>query len=122
MGSDSGTFDGKTLTLHGVSTVVYFSERPDRKAGQTSLPSFVKMWNKGADNFEMDHPNAAISLLDSDPVHVILELIKPLDASDDSISFKVKLLPGGQGELPSRFGPSSTVIDAFPTAVNSQIT
>jgi len=33
----SGSLDGDTLTLNGVPNVIYFSDRPARKAGHMSL-------------------------------------------------------------------------------------
>ena len=37
MSAVSGSFDGETLTLTGVPSVVYFSDRPYRIAGHMSL-------------------------------------------------------------------------------------
>ncbi len=47
----SGSLDGDTLTLNGVPNVIYFTNRPARKAGHLSLKKFVEMWDKGDDSF-----------------------------------------------------------------------
>ena len=47
----SGSLEGDKLTLNGVPSVIYFSDRPARIAGHMSLSSFIKMWNKGSDSF-----------------------------------------------------------------------
>ncbi len=40
----SGSLDGDTLTLNGVPNVIYFSDRPERKAGHISLKEFIDSW------------------------------------------------------------------------------
>lgn len=118
----SGTFDGKILTLSGIPNITYFSERPNRITGQKTPKAFIKMWNKAAEGFGKDHPNAALAILGDKPNNVVVELIKAQEAKDNSVTFDVKVLPGGSGKLPKSFGASSLFIDAIPTPVNGQIT
>ena len=41
----SGVFyDGKTLTLNGVASTIYFSDRPKRIVGHRETGSFVEQW------------------------------------------------------------------------------
>ena len=47
MSGTSGSLDGDTLTLNGVPNVIYFSNRPVRKAGHLSVAEFIEMWDKG---------------------------------------------------------------------------
>ena len=47
----SGSFDGKTLTLNGVGSTLFFSDRPERITGQVRTSDFVGHWTKSADNF-----------------------------------------------------------------------
>jgi len=64
LSATSGSLKGDTLTLNGVPNVIYFSDRPARKAGHISLAHFIEMWDKGVDNFKADPPNATLSVLD----------------------------------------------------------
>src|SRR5215472_1546188 len=53
------------LTLTGISPVtVYFTDRPERIAGNMKTTSFIPFWSKGKDSFKSDPPNADISLLE----------------------------------------------------------
>ena len=56
----SGSLDGDKLTLNGVPNVIYFSDRPARKAGHLSVSEFIEMWDKGVDSFKADPPNATL--------------------------------------------------------------
>ena len=59
------SFDKATnkLTLHGVSPVtVFFSDRPERIAGNMKTSAFVPFWSQGKDSFLSDPPNADISV------------------------------------------------------------
>jgi len=47
----SGSFDGKTLTLNGAGSTLFFSDRPERITGQVRTSDFVGHWTKSADNF-----------------------------------------------------------------------
>ncbi len=62
----SGSLDGDKLTLNGVPNVIYFSDRPARKAGHLSVSEFIEMWDKGVDSFKADPPNATLSVLKED--------------------------------------------------------
>ena len=59
----SGSLVGNTLTLNGVSNVIYFSDRPNRVAGHMSIAKFTEAWSQGADSFKKDPPNATLSVL-----------------------------------------------------------
>ncbi len=55
------TNGGYTLTLQGMDDkVLYFSDRPVRKAGFITLTQFMDNWDKGNDSFKANPPNAAI--------------------------------------------------------------
>jgi len=114
-----GSFDGEILTLEGVSTVIYFSDRPERIAGHMGAAEFVALWDEGENSFLADPPNATLSiLLDEGVDNVVLELTDA-DLMGDVVTFTVNVL---EGELPENIGAASLFVDAFPTAVNSQIT
>ncbi|MCX6994599.1 MAG: hypothetical protein NTY13_02005, partial [Chlamydiae bacterium] len=55
------TDEGYKLTLKGMDDkVLYFSERPVRKAGYITITQFMGNWDKGNDSFKANPPNAAI--------------------------------------------------------------
>jgi hypothetical protein len=106
-------FDSATnkLTLTGVSPVtVYFSDRPERIAGNMKTASFVPFWSKGKDSFKSDPPNADISLLDGDKLtQIIVELQDPVLTGTD-LAYTVKVL---QGQMPAKADDVSVFIDVI---------
>jgi hypothetical protein len=55
---------GGKLTLHDVSPMtLFFSDRPDRIAGNMRTSAFVPFWSTGTNSFLSDPPNADISIL-----------------------------------------------------------
>jgi hypothetical protein len=69
--------DQNRLTLREISPVtLFFSDRPDRIAGNMSTERFIPFWSEGADSFLSNPPNADLSILEGDEllqVVVILE-------------------------------------------------
>jgi hypothetical protein len=71
-----------TLTFIGVKPyTLLFTDRPHRTVGSWTMNDFVTRWNKGADSFAEDAPNAV--LLSHDPVDnkeyaVVVELKNPV--------------------------------------------
>jgi hypothetical protein len=111
LSGSSGSAEDGTLTLDGVSSVVYFSDRPDRIAGHISLADLSASWGAVGDEsaFAADPPNAVLSLLEEDVVdNVVLELLA-LQTSDETATFTVEVL---DGTLPTgTFGAASLFID-----------
>ena len=104
----SGSLDGDTLTLNGVPNVIYFSDRPARKAGHLSVAEFIEMWDKGDDSFKADPPNATLSVLKKDGAkNVVVELIS-VEQKSGSVVFKVAVL---EGVLPQRFKTATVYVD-----------
>ena len=62
---DTGSFDGKKLQLNGngSSNVIFFTDRPERKAGHMGVKSFKSIWTKGIGSFKSDPPNAILSII-----------------------------------------------------------
>jgi hypothetical protein len=81
-------FDKATnkLTLTGVSPVtVYFTDRPERIAGNMKTTAFIPFWSEGKDSFKSDPPNADISLMDGSKLtQIVAELQDPVLMGDDS--------------------------------------
>ena len=108
----SGSLDGDTLTLNGVPNVIYFSDRPARKAGHLSFEKFVESWNKGVDSFKADPPNATLSVLKEDEARNVVVELTGVEQKKDSVVFKVVLLEGIGIES---FEASSLFIDIIMT-------
>lgn len=105
------TFDKATnkLTLTGVSPVtVFFTDRPERIAGNMKTVSFIPFWSQGQDSFKSNPPNADISLLEgSKLIQIIVELQDPVLVGDD-LAYTIKVL---QGEMPTKAADVSVFID-----------
>ncbi len=106
----SGTFDGKTVTLKGVGPTLYFSDRPERIAGQLRTSDFVGHWTKGADNFAANPPNATLSVFGAKEVSSVVVVLTNPKLDGNNLSYSVKVL---EGKLPASFKESSLFIDIF---------
>jgi hypothetical protein len=104
----SGTFDGKTLTLKGVGPTLYFSDRPERIAGQLRTSDFVGRWTKGSDNFAANPPNATLSVFGVTEVTSVVVVLTNPKLDRNTLSYTVKIL---EGKLPASFKESSLFID-----------
>jgi hypothetical protein len=104
-------FDKATnkLTLTGVSpATVFFTDRPDRIAGNMKTTSFIPFWSEGKDSFKSNPPNADISLIEGSKLNqIVVELQDPVLANDD-LTYTVKVL---QGEMPATAADVSVFID-----------
>jgi len=108
LSATSGSLKGNTLTLNGVPNVLYFSDRPARKAGHMSLSNFVEMWDKGVDSYKADPPNATLSVLTKDGAkNVVVELMS-VEQKGGSVVFKVAML---EGNMTGSFEASSLFLD-----------
>lgn len=110
--ANSMTYDQGKLTLQGVSPVtIFFSDRPERIAGNMRTRDFVPFWSEGKDSFAKDNPNANLSILESDKyvADTVVTLASPaLDGGD--LSYHVKVL---EGKMPASGGPVSLFIDVI---------
>jgi len=104
----SGSSEGDILTLNGVPNVIYFSDRPARKAGHMSLTKFVEMWDKEVDSFKADPPNATLSVLKKERATNVVVELKSAEVKTGSVVFKVSVL---NGKLPESFKMSSLFVD-----------
>lgn len=105
------TFDraGNILTLIGVSPItIFFTDRPERIAGNMKTARFVPFWSEGKDSFKSNPPNADISIIEgTDLKQVIVELKDPVLKGDD-LAYTVKLI---QGDMPAKGADVSVFID-----------
>jgi hypothetical protein len=100
------------LTMKGVSPVtVFFSDRPERIAGNMATAVWVPFWNDGKDSFSKDNPNANLSVLEKDKynVDIVVTLSNPA-LKGNELSYDVKIL---EGTMPASGGPASLFIDVI---------
>lgn len=105
------TFDKSTnkLTLTGVSPVtVFFSDRPDRIAGNMKTAAFIPMWSQGADSFKANPPNADISTLEGDTLNQTVVVLQDPVLEGENLAYTVKVL---QGTMPAKGDEVSVFID-----------
>ena len=105
------SFDKSTnkLTLHGISsTTLFFSDRPERIAGNMKTATFVPFWSKGKDSFLKDPPNADLSILEGDKLRQVVVVLQAPVLKGDALVYTVKVL---QGELPAKAADVSVFID-----------
>jgi len=110
LSATSGSLKGDTLTLNGVPSVIYFSDRPARKAGHMSVSNFVEMWDKGDDSFKADPPNATLSVLTKDGAKNIVVELMSVEQKGGSVVFKVAVL---EGMSPQTFNATAIFIDNY---------
>jgi hypothetical protein len=105
------TFDkaSSKLTLTGVSPVtVFFTDRPERIAGNMKTTAFIPFWSEGKDSFKANPPNADVSIVEGNELkQVVVELMDPA-LSGDNLSYTVKVL---QGNMPATGSDVSVFID-----------
>jgi hypothetical protein len=112
----SMTFDKVTdgLTLHGVSPVTFFfTDRPERIAGNMRTASFIPFWSKGKDSFLSVPPNADLSILEGDKLQEFVVVLRnPVLHHDplhgDNLTYTIKVL---DGTIPERGADVSVFID-----------
>jgi hypothetical protein len=83
------------LTLRDVSPVtLFFTDRPDRIAGNMQTADFLPFWTEGNDSFQEDPPNADISIIEGDNlVQAVVVLRDPvLEGSD--LHYTVQIIGG----------------------------
>jgi len=104
----SGSFDGTTLTLRDVGPTLFFSDRPERIAGQVGTSDFVGHWTKGADNFAASPPNATLSVFGAKEVNSSVVVLTNPKLDRNTLSYTVKVL---EGKPPASFKEASLFID-----------
>ncbi len=94
---------GETLTLTELDPqVLYFSDRPVRKAGFEPVGYFIKNWTRGINSFQKNPPNASITHAnlptdrDGTSQDIPIQLSNPTLDKDGSLRFKLKRLMGHQ--------------------------
>jgi hypothetical protein len=100
---------GSKLTLEGVSPVtLFFTDRPERVAGNMRTTTFVPFWSKGKDSFLSDPPNADVSILEGAQLRQVVVVLRDPVLQGGSLIYTVKVL---QGEMPPKAADVSVFID-----------
>lgn len=115
LGGTSGSIEGNTLTLHGVSSVVWFTDRPVREAGHVSVADFVEGWAENG-SFTLDPPNADLDLLEGgEQTNLVVELLS-VEQNADTLIFQISVLEGSLDNGP--FGVAALFIDDCDPAIH----
>lgn len=105
------TFDqtGSKLTLRGVGAItLFFSDRPERIAGNMNTTAFVPFWNTGKDSFLSDPPNADLSILEANALRQVVVVLAKPELNQQDLTYTVKVL---SGEMPEKGSEVSVFID-----------
>ena len=111
--SEKMVSDDKTLRLVNVGKqTLYFSDRPNRVAGNLTMAAYMDEWKAGAgpDDFASDPPNATLSVYEpGNPVNalVVVEISRPVVEGNDLV-YNYKLI---DGKMPKSGGESALFID-----------
>lgn len=99
------------LTLNGVSPItVFFSDRPERIAGNMKTAVFVPFWSEGKNSFLSDPPNADVSLIEGGALRQVVVVLSAPVLQGAALSYTVKVL---QGEMPPSADDVSVFIDVI---------
>ena len=111
--SEKMVSDDKTLRLVNIGKqTLYFSDRPNRVAGNLTMPAYMDEWKAGAgpDDFASDPPNATLSVYEpGNPVNalVVVEISRPVLEGNDLV-YNYKLI---EGKMPKSGDESALFID-----------
>lgn len=79
------------LTLRDVSPVtLFFSDRPDRVAGNMTTERFVPFWSEGTDSFLSDPPNADLSILEGDELLQVVAVLEDPKLVGNDLHYTVR--------------------------------
>ena len=87
--------DQNQLTLNGVGpTTLFFSDRPERIAGNMTTADFVPFWSDGKDSFLSDPPNADISILEDGNLRQTVVVLQDPRLEGDNLVYTVRIVSG----------------------------
>ncbi|TIM28880.1 MAG: hypothetical protein E5Y61_21965 [Mesorhizobium sp.] len=111
--ADAMTYHKPTnrLTLLDVgSSTLFFSDRPERVAGNMTTAAFIPFWSKGKDSFLSDPPNADLSIIEGDQLRQVVVVLKDPELNDNQLSYAVQVI---NGEMPEKGFEVSVFIDVI---------
>ena len=106
----SGSFDGKTITLHNIPPTLMFSDRPHRFFGHMDPAKLIKEVNIGPNSFAENPPNAVLSTFGGGLPTTGTVVLHGATLTGKTISFLVKVL---EGDIPDKFDGATLFIDPF---------
>lgn len=104
------TYKDGVLTLKDAAPMTtFFSDRPERLAGQVRNDHFAKRWSEGKNSFSSDPPNALLSVSkpQGSPAQAVLELSNPR-IEGSNISYNVRTV---RGDIPAEGAEATLFID-----------
>lgn len=105
------TYDAaaKRLTLTGVSPVtLFFSDRPERIAGNMRTAHFEEFWKGGKDSFLQDPPNADLSIFEDGKLRQSVVVLRDPKLEGEDLHYTVEIV---DGEPPASGAEASLFID-----------
>lgn len=105
------TYDAaaKRLTLTGVSPVtLFFSDRPERIAGNMRTAHFEDFWKGGKDSFLQDPPNADLSILEDGKLRQTVVVLRDPKLEGEDLHYTVEIV---DGDMPASGAEASLFID-----------
>lgn len=109
----SYTPNANRLSLEGISPeTLFFSDRPERIAGNMETTRFVPFWSEGTDSFLSDPPNADLSILENGVLRqTVVELRDPsIEDDGDRLVYTVRII---KGDMPVEGADPSLFIDVI---------
>lgn len=109
----SMTYDAelKQLTLVGISPItLFFSDRPERVAGNMTTEHFVPFWSTGRDSFLSDPPNADLSILEGGVLRQVVVVLEDPILDSETLKYTVRIL---DGDMPTSADNVSVFIDVI---------
>jgi len=99
------------LSLHGVSPItVFFSDRPERIAGNMKTSAFVPFWSECKNSFLSDPPNADISIVEGGAMRQVVAVLEAPVLKGSTLAYTIKVL---QGDMPAKGADVSVFIDVI---------
>ncbi len=87
--------DQSRLTLRNVSPVtLFFSDRPERIAGNMSTARFVPFWSEGSDSFLSDPPNADLSVVENGTLRQTVVVLRDPVLEGKNLHYTVDIIDG----------------------------
>lgn len=103
--------DQSRLTLRGVSPVtLFFSDRPERIAGNMKTTAFVPFWSEGKDSFLSDPPNADLSIFEDGKLRQTVVVLRDPVIEGDDLHYAVEII---EGDMPVLGEEVSLFIDVI---------
>lgn len=89
---------------------LFFSDRPERIAGNMTTAKFVPFWSEGEDSFLQDPPNADLSILEGGELRQTVVVLRDPQLDGEDLRYTVEIL---EGEMPETGAEVSVFIDVI---------